>query len=102
MGFCVLGSLGSHVLVRNSCERSVKFQYFPAMERHNSSFKLPKFRCHSGRLVTSKLESTEFQERTSPNEVDPVLNFIFLCCFIMDKFCFFLFLLCSVSVNLLG
>ncbi|KAF3453360.1 hypothetical protein FNV43_RR03800 [Rhamnella rubrinervis] len=39
------------------------------MERHNNSFKLPRFRCNSGRLVASKLESTEFEERTSPNEV---------------------------------
>lgn len=94
MGFSVLGSLGSHVLARHSCEGIVKFQYFPAMERHNGCFKISKFRCHSGRLVSSKHDPTEFEERASPSKVDPLWNFIiiFVCVcvffiFIIQYFC---------------
>ncbi|XP_015870458.3 probable cytokinin riboside 5'-monophosphate phosphoribohydrolase LOGL10 isoform X2 [Ziziphus jujuba] len=69
MGFSMLASLGSHVLARNSCEGIVKFQYLPAMERHNVSFKISKFRCHSGRIVSSKHDPIDLEERASPSEV---------------------------------
>lgn len=72
MGFSMLGLLGSHIFVGNCHGKNVKFQYFSEVGRNTIRFKLPKHRRVSGRVFSSKLESIEFEERTSPTEVNQV------------------------------
>lgn len=70
MGFSMLGSLGSHIFVGNCRGNNVKFQFFSDIGRNTISFKLPKSRSVSGRVLSSKFEPIEFEERTSPTEVN--------------------------------
>ncbi|KAM1857243.1 hypothetical protein ACFX14_007371 [Malus domestica] len=69
MGFSVLGSVGSHILVRNSHEGTLKIQSFRERERPTISFELSRSRSYHGRIKSSKSELLDFDERTSPNEV---------------------------------
>ncbi|KAM0997360.1 hypothetical protein ACFX13_007333 [Malus domestica] len=69
MGFSVLGSVGSHILVRNSYEGTLKIQSFRERERPTISFELSRSRSYHGRIKSSKSELLDFDERTSPNEV---------------------------------
>lgn len=71
MGFSLLSSLGSCIFLGNYHERNVKFQNLSESKRKTASFKLSKFTHHSGRLLSSKFELIEFDERTSPHEVNP-------------------------------
>lgn len=65
MGFSVLGSLGSRILVRNSHHRStLTIQSVRERERRTISFKLS-----SSRPMSSKSQVVDVDERTSPNEV---------------------------------
>ncbi|XP_062077544.1 probable cytokinin riboside 5'-monophosphate phosphoribohydrolase LOGL2 isoform X1 [Humulus lupulus] len=68
MGFSTL-DLGSHIFVGNCHGKYVKFQYFNEIGRNTLSFKLPDSRRVSTRPLSSKFESIEFEERTSPAEV---------------------------------
>lgn len=69
MGFSVLGSVGSHILVRNCYERTLKIQSFRERERPTIGFELSRSRSYHGRIKSSKYELPDFDERTSPNEV---------------------------------
>ncbi|KAK1583289.1 hypothetical protein Q3G72_022507 [Acer saccharum] len=77
MGFSVLGSFGcSHVLVRNSCHGSVKFQALSGKERFGGGggggfVSFSKLKTWRGRaLACSKSEFVvDFEDRTSPHEV---------------------------------
>ncbi|CAN6691498.1 unnamed protein product [Malus baccata var. baccata] len=69
MGFSVLGSVGSHILVRNSHEGTLKIQSFRERERPTISFELSRSRSYHGRIKSSKSELLDFDERTSANEV---------------------------------
>ena len=69
MGFSMLGSLGTQVFVGSSYGKKVKFQFFSEKTRNAIVFKPPRFGRLSGRATSSKSESCEFEERTSPTEV---------------------------------
>ncbi|KAM5585374.1 putative cytokinin riboside 5'-monophosphate phosphoribohydrolase LOGL10 [Rosa sericea] len=64
MAFSVLGSLGSHVFVRTSHQRPLTIQSVRERGRRNVSFKLSR-----SRVMSSKSELVDFDERTSPIEV---------------------------------
>ncbi|XP_062168529.1 probable cytokinin riboside 5'-monophosphate phosphoribohydrolase LOGL9 [Alnus glutinosa] len=64
MGFSMVGSLGSQISVRNSHRRRLKFQSFSERATHTITFK-----SHPAKVLLSKREAIEFEERTSPNEV---------------------------------
>jgi hypothetical protein len=66
MGFSMVGSLGSQISVRNSHQRRLKFQSFSERATHTITFK-----SHPAKVLLSKREAIEFEERTSPNEVPP-------------------------------
>ncbi|KAM6554001.1 hypothetical protein CsatB_014763 [Cannabis sativa] len=68
MGFSTLG-LCSHIFVGNGHGKNVKCQYFNDIGRSTLSFKLFNSRRVSARPLSSKFESIEFEERTSPTEV---------------------------------
>ncbi|KAG2678186.1 hypothetical protein I3760_12G132000 [Carya illinoinensis] len=69
MGFSLVGSLGSQVLVRNYHPGRSKFQSFSERGTHTINFKLSEVRSPSARILFSKREAIEFEERTSPDEV---------------------------------
>lgn len=75
MGFSMLGSLGTQVFVGNSYGKKVKFQFFSEKTRNAIVFKPPRFGRLSGRATSSKSESYEFEERTSPTEVRRIQSF---------------------------
>lgn len=78
MGFALLGSLGSCVSLKDSHQWNVKFQSFNLKERFGVGFKLvTNFKaCNLVRVSLCKNEFVDFEERTSPNEVNPTLLFL--------------------------
>lgn len=70
-GFSMAASLGSHILLRNSHQRTVRFAPFNGGERRQTlSFKFSELKPHNPwRILVCKGEFVEFEERTSPNEV---------------------------------
>ena len=74
MGFAVLGSSGSYVTVRDSHQWNVRFRSFTLKERFGVGFKLVKnFKDYNlGSVSLCKGEVIDFEERTSPNEVNPM------------------------------
>ena len=90
MGFSVLGSFGcSHVLVRNSCHGSVKFQALSGKERFGGGgdfVSFSKLKTWTGRaLACNKSEFVvDFRDRTSPHEV--YLDFFFMLFFKINFF----------------
>lgn len=77
MGFSLVGSFGSHVLVRNSRLGTVKFQSLSGKEMINYNFMVPKFKTSPGRALLCKRELVDFEERTSPNEVNLLISLKF-------------------------
>lgn len=75
MGFTMVGSLGSQISVRNSHQRRLKFQSLSERVAHTITFKFQEARSRPAKVLFSKRESIEFEERTSPNEVNPLLIF---------------------------
>ncbi|KAL5548541.1 hypothetical protein UlMin_003772 [Ulmus minor] len=69
MGFSVFCSLDSHVLARNLNGERLNFQHFRGIGRKSISFKHSKVKPQPGCVFSSKFESIESEERTSPNEV---------------------------------
>ncbi|TXG67423.1 hypothetical protein EZV62_008698 [Acer yangbiense] len=81
MGFSVLGSFCcSHVLVRNSCHGSVKFQALSGKERFGGGggdfVSFSKLKTWTGRaLACNKSEFVvDFEDRTSPHEIANLLD----------------------------
>ncbi|KAG2678185.1 hypothetical protein I3760_12G132000 [Carya illinoinensis] len=74
MGFSLVGSLGSQVLVRNYHPGRSKFQSFSERGTHTINFKLSEVRSPSARILFSKREAIEFEERTSPDEIANLLD----------------------------
>ena len=76
-GFSMAASLGSHILLRNYHQRTVRFAPFSGGERRQTlSFKFSELKPHNPwRILVCKGEFVEFEERTSPNEVKPRLTF---------------------------
>lgn len=70
MGFSMVGSLGSQILVRNCHQRKLKFESFAHGRKHTMDFNFSKLRSHPSKILLSKKrDAIEFEERTSPNEV---------------------------------
>ncbi|KAF5461160.1 hypothetical protein F2P56_020979 [Juglans regia] len=69
MGFSLVGSLGSQILVRNYHPGRSEIQSFSERGTHTINFKLSEVRSRSARISFSKREAIEFEERTSPDEV---------------------------------
>ena len=72
MGFSMLGSLGSHIFVGKSHGNNVEVQFFGGIGKNGITFKhCSKFAGFSRQVIaiSSKLESSQFDERTSPAEV---------------------------------
>ncbi|EEF33344.1 probable cytokinin riboside 5'-monophosphate phosphoribohydrolase LOGL10 [Ricinus communis] len=71
MGFPLVGSLGSHVLVRNLYEKNIKLQSFDENGRFGVNFSLrcSKSKPFPKRISLCKSELVDFEERTSPNEI---------------------------------
>ncbi|KAJ0102829.1 hypothetical protein Patl1_04034 [Pistacia atlantica] len=70
MGFSLVGSFGSHVWLKNSCHKTVKFQTSSGKKRFSVKF-TSKFDSCPGRAsaLLCKREVVDFEERTSPLEV---------------------------------
>ncbi|KAJ0046588.1 hypothetical protein Pint_03987 [Pistacia integerrima] len=70
MGFSLVGSFGSHVWLKNSCHKTVKFQTSSGKKRFSVKF-TSKFNSCPGRAsaLLCKSEVVDFEERTSPLEV---------------------------------
>ena len=77
MGFSMVGSLGSQIWARNSHQRKLKFESFSHRRKHTLDFNFSKLRSHPAKILLSKRDAFEFEERTSPNEVNPLWIFIF-------------------------
>lgn len=73
MGFSVAATFGPHIFFRNCCEKPVNFPSFGHKEGHRVNFKLSEFKPRPRRISASKPEVFQFEERTSPNEVIPIL-----------------------------
>lgn len=76
MGFSLVGSFGSHVLLKECCHKIVKFQTLSEKERFSVKF-VSKSKSCPGRAsaLLCKSELVDFEERTSPQEVNRVLTF---------------------------
>lgn len=72
MGFSLLGSMGSQILARNYHQGRSKFQSFSGRGTHNINFKSSEVRSRSAKISFSKSEAIEFEERTSPDEVNSI------------------------------
>ena len=73
MGFSMVGSLGSQILVRNCHQRKLKFESFAHGRKHTMDFNFAELRSHPAKILLSKKrDAIEFEERTSPNEVNPL------------------------------
>lgn len=68
MGFSMVGSLGSQMWARNSHQRKLKFESFSQRRKHTLDFNFSKHRSHPAKILLSKRDAFEFEERTSPNE----------------------------------
>ncbi|XP_044488806.1 uncharacterized protein LOC123213433 isoform X1 [Mangifera indica] len=70
MGFSLVGSFGSHVLLKECCHKIVKFQTLSEKERFSVKF-VSKSKSCPGRAsaLLCKSELVDFEERTSPQEV---------------------------------
>ncbi|KAF3955169.1 hypothetical protein CMV_019586 [Castanea mollissima] len=69
MGFSMVGSFGSQIWARNSHQRKLKFESFSHRRKHILDFNFSKLRSHPAKILLSKRDAFEFEERTSPNEV---------------------------------
>ncbi|KAJ7960862.1 Cytokinin riboside 5'-monophosphate phosphoribohydrolase [Quillaja saponaria] len=69
MAFSVVGLLGSQILVKDLHKRRLKFQFLSEREQSGINFKFSKFGPLQGRILLSKRQSIDFDERKSPNEV---------------------------------
>lgn len=71
LGFSMDASFGSHVLLRNSGQRIVPFD--GGERRQTLSYKFSELKpLNPRRISVCKGELVEVEERTSPNEVNPV------------------------------
>ena len=68
MSFSMMSSSGCEILVRNSHQKTVKFQLFHEREK-KMVLKFSKSRINPTRALLSRHEAIEFEERTSPIEV---------------------------------
>ncbi|XP_061367600.1 probable cytokinin riboside 5'-monophosphate phosphoribohydrolase LOGL10 [Gastrolobium bilobum] len=69
MGFSMAASLGSHIVLRGTCETRIKCQLFRRTEQNSVGFKFSKHKAIPTAIFLCKQESTELDERKSPNEV---------------------------------
>ena len=88
MGFSMVGSLGSQICARNSHQRKLKFESFSHRRKHTLDFNFSKLRSHPAKILLSKRDAFEFEERTSPNEVNPLWIFIFSLVFFFWSTCY--------------
>lgn len=82
MGFSSLGFVGSKIFAGNCEANNVKIQHMSEVSKNGISFNSKH--CYNNKVgrfsrpilsVSSKFESFQFEERTSPNEVNPVSKF---------------------------
>lgn len=105
MSFSALGSLGSHVLVKNFYEKTIKFPSLNEKERISLNIMHSKFKpCR--RISLCRSELVDFEKRTSPDEVIPVdisslfsIILVSLCvfCFRFRVLRFFICAICSIA-----
>lgn len=70
MGISAASSLGALMLPCNSRHRAVNLVSFSGKQRQPTNFGFPQCKLRRpGRILSSKLETIEFDQRTSPNEV---------------------------------
>ncbi|KAM3744082.1 hypothetical protein ACB098_06G025000 [Castanea mollissima] len=74
MGFSMVGSFGSQIWARNSHQRKLKFESFSHRRKHILDFNFSKLRSHPAKILLSKRDAFEFEERTSPNEIASLLD----------------------------
>lgn len=79
MGFSLMGSWGSQVLVKNFGEKGTKFQSLKENERVNSNIRCLKYKPCQRRSSTCRSGSglVDFEDRTSPIEVFTFFPFSF-------------------------
>lgn len=71
MGFSAAVSMGYHIVIESCHRNSLKCMSVNRWKEHYLNFKVSKCSRQPGRISLSRSEFTEFDERTSPNEVKP-------------------------------
>lgn len=69
MGFSAAVSMGYHIVIESCHRNSLKCKSVNRWKEHYLNFKVSKCSRQPGRISLSRSEFTEFDERTSPNEV---------------------------------